>query len=139
MKRSLLLLACGLTFSTIFCHGGAFAGGSRCSSAEIDRPFRLPNGSVYPAGKLTVCRNAEHSPVSFPHAIYVNRIPVGMFPSRREPLEASRSEERYVIFAVEKENVVRLSGIVVPGDNGLEMYRFDLRARVEALVEIRWI
>ena len=131
MKRSLLLLACGLTFFTIFCQGGAFAGGSRCSSAEIDRPFRLPNGVVHPAGTLTLCRQAEHSPVSFRHTMYVNRIPVGTFSSRQNVLEESRSEERYMVFAVESKNVLRLSGIVVPAGNRLEMYRFEGRTQVE--------
>ncbi len=131
MKRTLLLLAFGLTFSIIVCHGGAFAGGSPCSTAEVDQPFRLPNGVVHPAGTLTLCRQAEHSPVSFLHVMYVNRIPVGTFSSRQDVLEESDSEERYMVFAVESKNVLRLSGIVVPVGNHLEMYRFEGRTKVE--------
>ena len=114
MKRKLLLLAFGLTFSVIAYHGGALAEGSPCSTAEVDQPFRLPNGVVHPAGTLTLCRQAEHSPVSFLHVMYVNRMPVGSFSSRRGFLEESSSEERYMVFAVESKNVLRLSGIVVP-------------------------
>ncbi len=66
MKHSLLLLACGLACLTIFCQSSVLAGGSRCSSAEIDRPFRLPNGSVYQPGKLTICREADTRPSGRP-------------------------------------------------------------------------
>ena len=34
-----------------------------CVTATVDAPFRVPDGRVFPAGRLTLCDSGTYSPV----------------------------------------------------------------------------
>jgi hypothetical protein len=84
-----------------------------CVSVRIDAPFRLPDGTVHPAGQLTLCDTREFSPVTELHAILVNGASVGIFPSRRHANEIGRIEAPRVLFERESEGTLALIGYVV--------------------------
>ena len=85
-----------------------------CVSVRIDAPFRLPDGTVRPAGQLTLCDTREYSPVIELHSVLVNGASVGMFQSRRHSNEIGPIEAPQVLFERESEGTLALIGYVVP-------------------------
>ncbi|HEX4824040.1 MAG TPA: hypothetical protein VFV19_06985 [Candidatus Polarisedimenticolaceae bacterium] len=93
---------------------GLPAQAQECVSVRIDAPFRLPDGSVRPAGRLTLCESRAFSPVTELHAVLVNGASVGMFPSRRRSNEIGTIVAPQVLFEREGEGMLALVGYVVP-------------------------
>src|SRR5262245_49494905 len=85
-----------------------------CVSVRIDAPFRLPDGTVRPAGQLTLCETRAFSPVTELHALLVNGASVGIFPSRLRANEAGPIAAPQVIFEREGAGTLALIGYVVP-------------------------
>ena len=80
--------AAALILTLVAVAGSASASTQVCSTAEVEEPFQLPDGSLHDAGTLTICLDRESSPVSFLHHAYVDRVPVGMMNSDRELVTA---------------------------------------------------
>jgi len=67
----------------------AMAAPSReCVTVHMDTPFRLPDGTLYPAGVLTLCDSRTFSPVDNLHRILVGGSSIGLFVSRRRSAES---------------------------------------------------
>lgn len=61
----------------------ALASGT-CTTAAIEEPFRLPDGSLHEAGNLTLCLEGSYSPVASMHEVRVDGMAIGRFLSRRD-------------------------------------------------------
>ena len=85
-----------------------------CVSVRIDAPFRLPDGTVRPAGQLTLCDARAFSPVTELHSVLVNGAAVGLFMSRRHTNEIGLITAPQVLFERESEGTLALVGYVVP-------------------------
>jgi len=108
------------------------ATGDGCTSADVDEPFTLPDGSVHPAGKVTLCHSHEHSPVKSMHRVLVDRHPVGMFSSeRRIVADESHPSPYYLIFERRSGSTLRLTGYGRPSGAHIEMHMLDRPTRVD--------
>ena len=123
-----LLLALGA--AALLWPGAAGAAGSgRCVTAIVPWAFELPDGSVYPAGPLTLCLSRVYDPVTGLHELRVERRPVGLFMSRVGEGEAASETTPVVVFEARGGEPHKLAGYAWPGRAGLETYRFyDPRA-----------
>jgi hypothetical protein len=63
--------------------GSAQAAGA-CTTALIEEPFRLPDGSLHPSGELTLCLERSFSPIASLHEVRVDNMGIGLFMGRRE-------------------------------------------------------
>jgi len=54
-----------------------------CVRADIAEPFLLPDGSIHPAGALSICLDRAYSPVAGLHSIAAADGARGTFLSRR--------------------------------------------------------
>ena len=130
-REARLLLA--LAAAGLLCAGAAGAEGSgRCVTAIVPWAFELPDGSVYPAGPLTLCLSRVYDPVTGLHELRVERRPVGLFMSRFGEGEATSEAIPVVVFEARGGEPHKLAGYAWPGRAGLETYRFyDPRATRE--------
>jgi hypothetical protein len=89
LGRLLILLVTTTVIVLSFCAAPLTeaAGGQTCVTARVGHSFRLPDGELRPAGRLTVCRLRTYSPVAELHLISVDRRPLGMFLSRSRVAE----------------------------------------------------
>lgn len=104
--------------------GPALAGG-RCISLQLPDPLLLPDGSVYPAGQLKLCRKSDFSPVSTLHETYVNGRAIGLLLSRREVNESTGSGPAVVRFVRDEQGRLALTGYAVRFDHEGIAYRFE--------------
>lgn len=105
----------------------AVAGSSReCVTAEVDSPFRLPDGRLYPAGPLTLCASATYSPVDTFHRILVGGSPIGLFRSRRRNAETGNMLSPEVVFNRETDGTLDLIGYAVPNSGRGVAYRMSV-------------
>jgi hypothetical protein len=95
----------------------AAASSQACVSVRLDAPFRLPDGSVHPAGELTLCDTRAFSPVVSLHQVLVDGSIVGMFQSRRRGTEMSLSAAPEVVFERDPEGTLALVGYIL-SDSG---------------------
>lgn len=96
--------------------------GGVCTSARIDEPFALPDGSEHPAGRLTICLERHHSPVASLHEMLVDGMPVAMFQSDRRSSEGHSSERSYIVFDRGADGALVLTGFATPGRERMELY-----------------
>jgi hypothetical protein len=130
-SRSVLLFA-ALAFVLAFAFQPGHASNKTCASADIEEPFALPDGSVHPAGKLTLCHSHEHSPVKTMHRVLVDRHPVGLFSSERQLVAAAAEPTPYyLIFERRAGSTLRLAGYGKPSGGKTEMHLLDRPARVD--------
>jgi hypothetical protein len=129
-SRSLFLLA-ALVFVLAFAPSPGLASNKTCTSADIDEPFALPDGSVHPAGKLTLCHSHEHNPVKTMNRVLVDRHPVGLFSSERQLVAAAAEPAPYyLIFERRAGSTLSLAGYGKPSGGKIEMHLLDRPARV---------
>jgi hypothetical protein len=101
----------------------------RCTSAEIEEEILLPDGSLQPAGTLTICDSREYSPVSTLHATYVNGMPVGMMLSRRGASEANSDGRPFVLLHRDSGGLLHLHGYAVPAGERMVTYKMQRYGR----------
>ena len=109
----LLLMAITTTVIVLsFCSGHVTqaAAGRTCVTAAVSHAFRLPDGELHPAGKLTLCRTGTFSPVAQLHLISVNRRPMGMFLSHTRLTESLRTGPPEIVFRRDAEGNLVLIG-----------------------------
>jgi hypothetical protein len=105
----------------------------RCVTAAVPWPFVLPDGSVHPAGTLTLCLSRVHDPVTGLHELRVGRHPIGLYLSR---LGRGEGEPHpVVVFAPSARGSYRLVGYALPLGDTLETFRFyDARTKQARLL-----
>ena len=74
------------------------ASGPGCLTVAVAEPIELPNGSVYPAGDLSLCIGQPLSPVTALQRVSVGGIPIGILLSNRGMSEGPASAEPSVLF-----------------------------------------
>jgi hypothetical protein len=83
-------------------------------TAQIESPFRLPDGSLHEAGTLMLCDAKRFSPVATLHRTYVNGHPVGMFVSRNRRGESAADVVPGIVFHHDDAGHLDLFGYVLP-------------------------
>jgi len=104
---------------------GAALAESRCVSLRLPDPLLLPDGSVYPAGQLRLCRKLDFSPVSTLHETYVDGRPVGLLRSRRVANESRGEGPAVVRFVRDDQGRLALTGYAVRLEREGFAYRFE--------------
>jgi len=122
-RRALLLFAMAGGVLMLLASGtGQAAAGGGCVSVEVDTPIRLPDGTLHPPGKLTLCDSMQLSPVSSLHKTYVNGQPVGMLIGRKRTSEGGKRMSPVVFFNVDDQGTLELFGYVLPAGGGSVTY-----------------
>ena len=96
----------------------------RCLRAEVPAPIVFPDGSVRPAGTLTLCV-ADYSPVAAYHRVSVNGMPIGMLFSQRRVAEQMDSDQPVLLFRKTDAGQLRLLGYVWP--SGQQAFAYVLQ------------
>ena len=99
-----------LALCLVAAQGAAGAAKGVCVSAEIDEAFRLPDGSDYPAGRLTLCHHSDYSPVASFHRTKVDGMTVSMHLSRLGESEMGDSGSPFMMFSREADGTLLLLG-----------------------------
>lgn len=86
----------------------------RCVSAEIDEAMVMPDGSVQPAGTLTLCDSRALSPVAALHETRVNGRGIGMFVSHVRVAESAPDVDPVAVFERRGDGRIVLIGYTVP-------------------------
>jgi len=103
------------------------AASGTCVTAQVDAPFRLPDGVVHPAGVLTLCDAKTFSPVADQHLILVDGGSVGIFLSSNRRTEEGRSARPEVVFERTRRGYLDLVGYILPASGGSIAYRLKGR------------
>lgn len=112
----LLLLMLAMTIVVVsFCGTPLTEAATRgCVTALVRSPYRLPDGKLQPAGRLTVCRARTYSPIAELHLVTVDRRPMGMFLSRSGRAEGTGTHDPEIVFRREPDGSLSLLGYTVP-------------------------
>jgi len=94
-----------------------------CVTAVVESPFRLPDGSLHPAGTLTLCDYGAFSPVDTLHRILVGGSSVGLFRSRRRSAEGGSMAFPEVLFNRAADGNLELLGYATPSSGHVTAYR----------------
>lgn len=94
-----------------------------CVTVHVDAPFRLPDGTLYPAGVLTLCDSRTYSPVDNLHRILVGGSSVGVFVSRRRNAEAQLLGAPEILFTHGSDGNLELIGYSVQKSGRSIAYR----------------
>ena len=86
-------------------------GKGKCLRADVPAPVVFPDGTVHPAGPLTLCV-ANYSPVASYHKVEVNGMPLGLLFSQRRVAEAQPGTEPVVLFRKTESGELKLLGYV---------------------------
>jgi hypothetical protein len=112
--------------------GTVQAGQRLCTSATIEEPFILPDGSKHEAGALKICHLQKYYPTSTLLVSYVDGKNVGLMLGVAGPNEAGAASDPFLMFARDRDGRLRLYGYGLSEANGLAtftLYRPDhLRA-----------
>ena len=104
------------------------AASGTCVTAQVDAPFRLPDGVLRPAGALTLCDTRTFSPVSDQHVILVDGGSVGMFLSSNRSTEARGRIAPEIVFERNTEGYLDLVGYILPAPGRSIAYRLRSRS-----------
>lgn len=97
----------------------------QCTSAVVEEQVQLPDGSLQPPGRLTLCDSRSFSPVSTIHATYMNGMPVGMLLSRRGTSEGGAERQPFVMLYRDGSGLLHLYGYAVPSGKRMVTYRMQ--------------
>ena len=122
MNRIIFLAMMPLVLLTLMQPAQAATRGE-CVTAVVESPFRLPDGSLYPAGTLTLCDYGTFSPVDTLHRILVGGSSVGLFRSRRRNAEGSSMAFPEVLFNRDADGNLELIGYATPSSGHVIAYR----------------
>ena len=95
-----------------------------CVSADIEEPFRLPDGSNHPAGRLTLCHEGDYSPVASFHRTKVDGMTVSMNISRRGESERGDSDAPFIMFSRDVDGTLLLLGYANSGQDKAIVHAF---------------
>ena len=110
----------------------------RCVTAAVPWPFALPDGTVVPAGPLTLCLDRVHDPVTGLHELRAAGRPVGLYTSRLGEAEDQRETRAVVVFEITARGSHRLLGYTIPEAESVRTFRFyDPRAGKAELLAAR--
>lgn len=121
------------------------ASSGQCASAEIEAEILLPDGSVHPPGRLTLCDSRVYSPVSHLHETFIDGMPMGMWISRKKNSEGSGDSVPEVMFLRDEHGRLQLFGYALPTGgrkvtfvlaNRTSRIRTDGRARAKLPPEV---
>lgn len=110
------ILLTGLTAMvaiTMTAHPAWAAPSHECVTVHVDSPFRLPDGTLYPRGVLTLCDSRTFSPVDNLHRILVGGSSVGLFVSRRRSAESRLIGSPEILFKRGADGNLELVGYTV--------------------------
>ena len=115
--------------------GAAEAARGVCVSAEIEEPFRLPDGSNHPASRLTLCHDSDYSPVASFHRTKVDGMTVSMHMSRRGESERGDSDAPFIMFSRDVDGTLLLLGYAHSGQDKATVHAFppSRKAREQSL------
>ncbi len=74
------------------------ASGPGCVRVAVPEPVELPDGTIHPAGNLSLCIGQALSPVTALQRVSVGGMPVGILLSRRGTSEGKATAEPSVLF-----------------------------------------
>ena len=106
------------------------ASSGECVTALVDAPFRLPDGLLYPAGRLTLCDSGTFSPVANLHKILVGGSSIGLFVSSRRKAETGPTDAPQILFTRDAEGNLELIGYTLPSSG--RSVAFQLKRQNEA-------
>jgi len=108
----------------------ALAGGvGGCTSADVKEPMVLPDGSLHPPGRLTICVTQDYSPVASLHAIRIDGASVALFASRRGVGEGGSVEPPFFMLLRDGRGRLHLAGYATPSRDRMLTYELvDLRS-----------
>ena len=115
-----------LALCLVAAQGAAEAARGVCVSADIQEPFRLPDGSDHPAGKLTLCHHSDYSPVASFHRTKVDGMTVSMHTSRRGESEGGDSDAPFIMFTRDADGRLLLLGYGHSGQDKATVHAFQL-------------
>jgi hypothetical protein len=95
----------------------------QCVTVHVDTPFRLPDGTLYPGGVLTLCDSRTFSPVDNLHRILVGGSSVGLFVSRRRSAESRPFVSPEILFKQGADGNLELIGYSVVKSGRSVAYR----------------
>ena len=128
-----------LALCLVAAQGAAEAAGGVCVSAEIEEPFRLPDGSAHPAGRLTLCHQSDFSPVASIHRSQVDGMTVSMHMSRRGESERNDSDAPVMMFGRQADGMLLLLGYAHSGRDKTTMHAFprDKKSRQQHQFDVQ--
>ena len=99
-----------------------------CASADVAEPVHLPDGSLQPAGRFTLCEMRDYSPVASLHSFRVDGRPVALLVSRRGTGEGSAQQSPFLMLVRDGRGNLILAGYATPAGDRMVTYElFDLR------------
>ncbi len=102
----------------------AVAAPGDCTSAKVDSPLVLPDGTGYPSGTLTLCKTRRFSPVTSLHKTSIDRHAIGLLMSRSEIAESTGNTDPFMMFFRQADGSLLLYGYAVPeAGNKTRTYR----------------
>jgi len=101
---------------------GTAAATRNCVTVSVPDPLQLPDGSIHPAGSLTLCSARSLSPVTQLHQVSVDGIPVGFLLSRMGLSEGPGPAEPLVTFHRDRKGRLLLIGYAWPAGRHSQTY-----------------
>lgn len=120
LSRGLLGVALGLMLVGTATPIAASA--KNCVTVTVLDPLELPDGSIHPAGSLTLCSVRSLSPVAQMHLVSVDGIPVGYLLSRTGVSEGPGPLEPMVTFHRDRKGKLHLVGYAWPAGKRSRTY-----------------
>jgi hypothetical protein len=116
-----------IAIATLLLATGAAEAAGDCFTANIEEPFRLPDGAFHEGGKLTLCHERNHSPVAALHEVRIDRMGVGLFVSRRSVSEGldGNAARPYLLFHRVNGGELFLIGVASPLRDQMQLYFLD--------------
>ena len=102
--------------------GTAVAGQRVCTTATIEEPFVLPDGSEHDAGSLKICHLQKHYPSSSLLVSYVDGQNVGVLLGIAGHNEAGPRSNPFMMFARDPDGRLRLYGYALQEGSGLATF-----------------
>ena len=129
LLRSLGLLAALVLLAL---PGTAEAGQRVCTTATIQEPFVLPDGSEHDAGSLKICHLQKHYPSSTLLVSYVDGQNVGVLLGIAGHNEAGSRSAPFMMFARDPDGRLRLYGYGLQEGSGMATFTLHRPDRLKA-------
>ncbi len=110
-----------------------------CTTAKVDSPLVLPDGTSYPSGTLTLCATRKFSPVTSLHKTSIDRQAIGLLMSRSEIAESTGTTDPFMMFYRQADGSLLLYGYAVPeAGNKTRTYRLidPRRSRTTSVADL---
>ena len=129
-QRTSIILAVALTMSLGSAVSESVAQGrGECVTSEVPEPFTLPDGTMHPAGRLTLCGVLALNPVTGVHRVWLDGTGASIVLTRRTRAEAGPNSEPAFLFRRVQGAPLDLVGFVV--SDGRQTWTYTLRREAE--------